>query len=87
MAEREYRSTATADHELTAAPHYTGAPEQLWRIEQCTDGTYRLMPKHIPGGEDENHTYVLYSAGDSTPTLAPWDFESDNAKWAFKGAE
>jgi arabinan endo-1,5-alpha-L-arabinosidase len=79
--------TATADHELTAAPHYTGAPEQLWRIEQCTDGTYRLMPKHIPGGEEENHTYVLYSAGDSTPTLAPWDFESDNAKWAFKGAE
>ena len=31
---------ATADGELTAVPQYTGAPEQLWRIEQLIDGTY-----------------------------------------------
>jgi arabinan endo-1,5-alpha-L-arabinosidase len=75
---------ATADHELTTVPAFTGAPEQLWRIEQCVDGTFRLMPQYIPGEEEVNRTYVLYSAGDSTPTLAPWDFQSDNAKWRMR---
>lgn len=76
--------TATKDCEVTTMETYSGQPEQLWRIEQCIDGTYRIMPKHIPGKEEVNKTYVLYSAGDSTPTLAPWDFESDNAKWDLK---
>ena len=40
---------ATADKEVTTVPAYTGADEQLWRIEQLTDGTYRIMPKAIPG--------------------------------------
>ena len=43
---------ATADGELTVAPGFTGAPEQLWRIDQLTDGTYRLMPKAVPGRAD-----------------------------------
>jgi arabinan endo-1,5-alpha-L-arabinosidase len=42
------------------------------------------MPQYIPGEEEVNRTYVLYSAGDSTPTLAPWDFQSDNAKWRMR---
>ena len=75
---------ATADLELTTVPQFTGAPEQLWRIEQLTDGTYRLLPKVIPGREGLNIRYVLYSAGDSTPTLAPYDFQSDNSKWNFR---
>ena len=28
-----------------SSPSFTGGPEQLWRIDQLTDGTYRLMPK------------------------------------------
>src|SRR5688572_31459984 len=40
---------ATADGELTAVRTFSGAPEQLWRIDQLTDGTYRLMPKSVPG--------------------------------------
>ena len=75
---------ATADLELTTVPQFTGASEQLWRIEQLTDGTYRLLPKVIPGREGLNTRYVLYSAGDSTPTLAPYDFQSDNSKWNFQ---
>lgn len=74
---------ATAAMELTAAT-FSGSDEQLWRIEQLTDGTYRLMPKRIPGTEGLNTRYCLYSAGDSTPTLAPYDFSSDNAKWNLK---
>ncbi|MBR1933400.1 MAG: family 43 glycosylhydrolase [Prevotella sp.] len=57
---------------------------QLWRIEQLTDGTYRIMPYAIPGQEGRNTRYCLYSAGDSTPTLAPYDFSTDNSKWNFR---
>ena len=75
---------ATADLELTTVPQFTGADEQLWRIEQLTDGTFRIMPKHIPGREGINTRYVIYSAADSTPTLAVYDFSTDNSKWNFR---
>ena len=76
--------TATANKELTTTPSFSGADEQLWRIEQCTDGTFRIMPKRIPGEEAINKRFVLYSIADSTPTLAEWDFNSDNSKWNFR---
>ena len=72
--------TATEDVDLTVAPEYTGTDAQLWRIEQTIDGSYRIMPKAVPGHEGE---YVLTSIADSTPTLAKWDFSSDNCKWNF----
>lgn len=75
---------ATADGELSTVPVFSGDDSQLWRIEQATDGTFRIMPKRIPGQQELNTRYVLYSAGDSTPTLSPWDFGSDNAKWNFR---
>jgi len=75
---------ATADKELTTVPDFTGADEQLWRIEQATDGTFRLMPKRIPGIAGLNTRYCLYSVADSTPTLAEWDFNSDNSKWNLR---
>lgn len=75
---------ATAEGEVEAVPSFTGAPEQLWRIEQCTDGTFRIMPKQIPGTDGINTRYCLYSVGDCTPTLARWDFNSDNSKWNFR---
>jgi arabinan endo-1,5-alpha-L-arabinosidase len=75
---------ATADKELTAVPAFTGSDEQLWRIEQAVDGTFRLMPKRIPGEENINTRFCLYSAADSTPTLAEWDFNSDNSKWNLR---
>lgn len=67
---------ATDDAEVVTLPAYTGAPEQLWRIEQLTDGTWRLSPKSLPD-------YVLTCIADSTPTLAKYNFESDNCKWKF----
>ena len=72
---------ANADAELETVPEFTGAPEQLWRIDMCIDGTYRIMPKQVPGTDKQ---YALVSAGDCTPTLAPFDFSSDNSKWNFK---
>ncbi|MBR2105395.1 MAG: RICIN domain-containing protein, partial [Bacteroidales bacterium] len=73
---------ATAEAEVVTVPEYTGADEQLWRIDQCIDGTYRIMPKSVPGHNGEN--FVLYSIGDSTPTLAKFDFNNDNSKWNFR---
>ena len=75
---------ATEKKEVTTVPSFTGADEQLWRIEQLTDGTFRIMPKVIPGKKGINTKYVLYSMGDSTPTLAEYDFSTDNSKWNFR---
>lgn len=72
---------ATADKEVIAVPEFTGAPEQLWQIDQLTDGTYRIMPKEIPGCAEK---LALISAGDSTPTLGKFDMNSDNSKWNFR---
>jgi len=72
---------ATADAEVTTVPAFTGAPEQLWRIDQLTDGTYRIIPKVVP---NSNKKFALVSSGDSTPTLAEFDFTSNNSKWNFK---
>lgn len=84
IAGTERALAATADMELTTVPQFTGADEQLWRIEQLTDGTFRLLPKRIPGQQNFNTRYVLYSAADSTPTLAEYDFQSDNSKWNIR---
>lgn len=72
---------ATAEAELITVPTFTGAPEQLWRIDQLTDGTYRIMPKVVP---DSKEQLALVSSGDSTPTLAKFDMNSDNSKWNFR---
>jgi arabinan endo-1,5-alpha-L-arabinosidase len=72
---------ATAGAELITVPAFTGAPEQLWRIDQLIDGTYRIMPNAVPGSKEE---LALVSIGDSSPTLAPFDMNNDNSKWNFK---
>ena len=70
--------TATADAEVKAA-EFKGDPCQLWRIEQLTDGTYRIMPKSVPGHEEEE--LALVAVADSTPSLGRFDMGSDNSKW------
>ncbi|MEO7047958.1 MAG: family 43 glycosylhydrolase, partial [Ferruginibacter sp.] len=72
---------ATADAEVITVPAFNNAPEQLWRIEQLTDGTYRVMPKAVPNSTKQ---LALVSFGDSRPTLAVFDENSDNSKWNFK---
>ena len=81
LAGTERALAATADSEVITVPAFTGTPDQLWRIDQLTDGTYRIMPKTVP---DSGKKLALVSSGDSTPTLAEFDFSSDNSKWNFK---
>jgi arabinan endo-1,5-alpha-L-arabinosidase len=68
---------ATADRELITGA-FTAAPEQLWRIDQLTDGTYRLMPKVIPNAKE---SLALSAVGSSTPTLSRFDPTSDRQRW------
>jgi arabinan endo-1,5-alpha-L-arabinosidase len=81
IAGTDHTLAATADAEVVALPAFTGGPEQLWRIDQLTDGTYRIMPKSMP---DSNEPMVLTAVGHSTPTLAKFDPKNDKARWNFK---
>ena len=66
---------------LTTVEEFTGEANQLWRIDLLTDGTYRIMPKEIPGCTEP---LCLVSVADSTPGLAKFDFGNDNCKWDLK---
>ena len=72
---------ATDEGELVALPAFTGAPEQLWRIDQLGDGTYRVMPKALPGAKEP---LALSAIGSSMPTLARFNPQSDRQRWLFK---
>lgn len=72
---------ATEDGELIALPTFTGGPEQLWRIDQLTDGTWRVMPKAIPNSKD---SLALSAIGGSFATLATFDPAGDKQRWVFK---
>lgn len=71
---------ATAGCGLETVAAYTGAPEQLWRIDELIDGTYRIMPKAVPGSSDP---MALTAVGNSTPALTKFDPRNDRAKWNF----
>jgi arabinan endo-1,5-alpha-L-arabinosidase len=77
IAGTERSLTAIAGGELGATP-FTGAAEQLWRIDQLTDGSYRIGPKSIPGTAE---TWVLSAVGSSMPTLSKFDPGSDRQRW------
>jgi arabinan endo-1,5-alpha-L-arabinosidase len=67
---------ATADDELVVLPAFTGAPEQLWRIEQLPDGAWRIMSKSTP--------LALSAVGASFATLSKFDSKSDKQRWLVK---
>ena len=71
----------TEDGELVALPAFTGGPEQLWRIDQLTDGTWRIMPKAASNAKEP---LALSAVGSSFATLAKFDPASDKQRWLFK---
>ncbi len=72
---------ATADRELITVPAFTDAPEQLWRVDQLTDGTYRIMPKAIANVRE---TVALSAAGSSMATLDRVSPDGDRQRWILK---
>jgi len=77
IAGTERSLTATVGGELTASA-FTSAPGQLWRIDQLTDGSYRISPRAVPGTSE---TLALSAVGSSMPTLAKIDPASDRQRW------
>lgn len=63
--------------EVEAAPRFTGDERQLWRIDQLTDGTYRIAPK------DGSGDTVLAAIGTSSVSLVPFAPDSDAGRWRF----
>ena len=64
----------TKEAEIMVVPSFTNESNQIWRIDQLIDGTYRITPKAIPD-------YALTAVGISTPSLAKFDAETDIARW------
>ena len=81
IAGTERALAATEDAEVVVLPAFTGGPEQLWRIDQLTDGSYRLMPKAVPNGKVP---LALSAVGSSKPTLAAFTADSDRQRWLLK---
>jgi arabinan endo-1,5-alpha-L-arabinosidase len=68
---------ASEDAELVVLPAFTGGSDQLWRIEQLPDGTWRIMPK-------SKQPFALSAIGSSFATLAKFDPRSDKQHWLIK---
>ncbi|MGK6324801.1 family 43 glycosylhydrolase [Sphingomonas sp. DT-51] len=66
---------------LQAVPRFTGAPEQLWRIDQLTDGSYRIMPRQQ---RDARAPLALVAIGRSTPALVHLDPAGHAGRWSFR---
>jgi arabinan endo-1,5-alpha-L-arabinosidase len=71
----------TDDGELIALTTFTGEPQQLWRLDQLADGTWRIMPKSLP---NSNESLALSAIGSSFATLARFSPESDKQRWFVK---
>jgi len=72
---------ATADGELVVRASFTGTPEQLWRLDQLSDGSWRIMPKSQANLKDG---MALSAIGASFPTLSKFNAKSDMQHWLLK---
>ena len=78
IAGTERALSATSNGELTVSSTFTAAPEQLWRFDQLADGTWRIMPKSVPGS---GQSMALSAVGSGGVTLARYDATSDKQHW------
>jgi len=72
---------AAEDAELVVLPAFTGGPEQLWRLDELADGTWRIMPKTIPNSKTP---MALSAVGSSFATLEKFVPSSNRQRWLFK---
>jgi len=71
---------ATPNAELVTLPAFTGGPEQLWRIDQLTDGSYRIVPR---AESNAREPLALSAIGTRSVTLTKFDPNSDKHRWRF----
>ena len=76
------RALAASDEaELIVVPSFTGGPEQLWRLDQLADGTWRIMPKAVP---HSTQMLALTAIGSSFATLEKFSPKNEKQRWLFK---
>lgn len=80
IAGTERTLAVTAGGELITVPAFTGAPEQLWRLDQLADGSWRIAPRATQHLKDRR---ALSAAGSSSVSLDPYDPASDRQRWRF----
>ena len=81
IADTDRALAVDEDGELITLSAFTGGYEQLWRIEQLTDGTWRIMPKFASlAGE----SLAISAIGSSFATLEKFDPNSDKQRWLFR---
>jgi len=81
VAGTERALAATEGGELVTVPAFSGAPEQLWRIEELPDGTWRITPKSVPNSKE---SLALSAVGSSFATLSKFDPASDKQHWLLR---
>jgi arabinan endo-1,5-alpha-L-arabinosidase len=69
------------DGELVSLPAFTGGPEQLWRLDQLADGTWRIMPKFASTAKE---SLAVSAIGSSFATMEKFNQNSDKQHWLFK---
>jgi len=72
---------ATAEGELVVVSAFNASPEQLWRLDQLADGSWRIMPK---AGPNSKEPLSLSAVGSSLATLARFDPASEKQRWILK---
>jgi arabinan endo-1,5-alpha-L-arabinosidase len=72
---------ATTEGELVVVPAFNATPEQLWRLDQLADGSWRIMPKSGTGSQGP---LSLSAVGSSFATLAKFDPASEKQRWILK---
>jgi arabinan endo-1,5-alpha-L-arabinosidase len=81
VAGTERTLAATEEGELVVLPAFTGGPEQLWRLDQLADGSWRIMPKAVP---DARAPMALSAIGASSATLSAYDPAGNRHRWLLK---
>jgi arabinan endo-1,5-alpha-L-arabinosidase len=71
----------SADAELVTVAAFTGGPEQLWRIDELSDGTWRIMPKAVP---NSTQPLALTAIGSSFATLEKFEPKNNKQRWLLK---
>jgi arabinan endo-1,5-alpha-L-arabinosidase len=72
---------ATVEGELVVLPAFSGGPQQVWRLDQLADGSWRIMPKAMPNAKAP---MALSAIGASSVTLSKYDPTGNKHRWLLK---
>lgn len=81
IAGTERTLTATSAGELEVLPAFSGAAEQLWRIDQLADGNWRVTPK---SGSSAEKDLALTAIGSGFASLEKFSAANEGQRWSFR---